>query len=154
MVRTRMAFTFVVTGLASGCALTGPNIPPMIGPSELGLSISLTASPDILVQDGLSRARVTLAARDAMGVPVRGLAARVHVDGDDTAADSGRLSRETVTTNDGGEASLTYVAPRATPGTTASATTVVIVFTPIGGNFANATPRSVLIRLVPPSAIP
>ena len=152
--RTQIILTFVVAGLVSGCALTGPNVPPPVGPSELALSLSLAASPDVLAQDGMSRARVTMGARDAMGVPVRGLGARVHVEGDDTAADSGRLSHESVTTNDGGEASVTYIASRATPGTTADAKTVLIVFTPIGGNFANAVPRSVLIRLVPPSAIP
>jgi hypothetical protein len=154
MARPRITLTFVVAGLASGCALTGTNVPPLTGPSELGLSLSLAATPDVLVQDGISRSRVSLTARDPNSRPVRGLAVTVDVEGDDLAADSGRLSHRTVTTNVDGQGSVIYIAPRAAVGTAAVARTVAVVVTPVGTDFANAAPRSVLIRLVPPSAIP
>jgi hypothetical protein len=150
----KITLTFVVAGLASGCALTGTTVPSLTGPSELGLSLSIAARPDVLVQDGISRSRVTVTARDANALPVRRLTIAVEVEGDDLAVDSGRLSHRSIATDDDGEASLSYTAPRAPRGTTASARTIAVVLTPVGTNFANAAPRSVLIRLVPPSAIP
>ena len=154
MARPRLTLTFVVAGLASGCALTGTSVPPLAGPSELGLSLSIAAAPDVLVENGLSRSRVTVTARDASARPVRALTITVDVEGDDLAVDSGRLSHRMVTTDDEGQASLSYTAPRAAVGAAGPAHTVALAFTPVGTNFANATPRSVLIRLVPPSAIP
>jgi len=154
MARPRITLTFVVAGLASGCALTGTNVPALTGPSELGLSLSIAATPDLLVQDGISRSRVTVTARDAGSRPVRSLRINVDVEGDDLAVDSGRLSHRMVTTDEDGEASLSYTAPRGPTGAAAAARTVAVVLTPVGTNFANAVPRSVLIRLVPPSAIP
>lgn len=154
MPRQRLTLTFVVAGLASGCALTGTGPPPLAGPSELGLSLSVKAMPDVLTQDGASRARITITARDAASRPVRGLVVSVHVEGDDVAVDSGRLSQRSITTGESGEAGVTYIAPRGVFGSPAVEATIAVVFTPVGSDFANAVPRSVLIRLVPPSAIP
>jgi hypothetical protein len=154
MARPRITLTFVVAGLASGCGLTATSVPPLTGPSELALSLSIAAAPDVLVENGLSRSRVTVTARDASARPVRALTITVDVEGDDLAVDSGRLSHRTITTDDDGQASLSYMAPRAAVGAAGAAHTVALTFTPVGTNFANATPRSVLIRLVPPSAIP
>ena len=154
MARPRITLTFVVAGLASGCALTGTSAPSLTGPSELGLSLSIAAMPDVLVQDGASRSRVTLSARDATNRPVRGLTVTIDVEGDDLAVDSGRLSHRMITTDEGGEAHVSYIAPRAAAGTAAVERTVAVVLIPVGTNFANAVPRSVLIRLAPPSAIP
>ena len=67
-------------------------MPPLTGPSELGLSLSIAAAPDVLVENGLSRSRVTVTAWDASQRPVRALAVTVDVEGDDLAVDSGRLS--------------------------------------------------------------
>jgi hypothetical protein len=110
--------------------------------------------PDVLAQDGTSRALVTVMARDAANRPVRRLVVSVHVETDDPAGDSGRLSHSSIATNENGEAGVVYVAPRTAAGSTPAAATVAVVFTPVGTDFANAVPRSVLIRLVPPSAIP
>ena len=150
----RITLTFVVAGLASGCALTPTSPPPLTGPSELGLSLSVKASPDVLAQDGVSRAQVTVRALDAASRPVRGLAVSVDVEGDDVAVDSGRLSPRSVTTSHSGEAAVTYIAPRAPAGSPSVEAIIAIVFTPVGTDFANSVPRSVLVRLVPPSAIP
>lgn len=154
MARPRITLTFVVAGLASGCALTATSVPPLTGPSELALSLSIAATPDVLVENGLSRSRVTVTARDASARPVRALMIAIDVEGDDLAVDSGRLSHRSVTTDDDGQASVSYTAPRAAVGAEGTARTVALAFTPVGTNFADATPRSVLIRLVPPSAIP
>ena len=150
----RITLTFVVAGLTSGCVLTGTTAPPLTGPSELSLSLLLAAAPDTLLQDGSSRSRVSVTARDAKAQPVPGLRLTIDVDGDELAVDSGRLSQRTVTTNDDGQASLFYTAPKSPPGASSASRTVAIVVTPIGTNHANAVPRSVFIRLLPPSAIP
>jgi hypothetical protein len=154
MGRPRITLTFVVAGLASGCALTGTSAPPLTGPSELGLSLLLRATPDVLIQDGISRSRVSVAVRNEIGQPVRGLNLTVEVDGDEPAVDSGRLSQRAVTTDDSGQASVFYTAPRSALGTPPAARTVGIIVTPVGTNYASALPRAVLIRLLPPSAIP
>src|SRR5262245_50396505 len=116
MARSGITLTFVVTGLASGCALTGTSTPPLTGPSELGLSLLLAATPDVLVQNGISRAKVSVTARDANAQPIRGLRLTLEVDGDQAAVDSGRLSNRSATTDDFGEASVVYTAPLAPPG--------------------------------------
>ena len=154
MTRPRITLTFVVAGLASGCALSGTSAPSMTGPSELGLSLSIQAEPDVLVQDGLSRSRLIVTARDASGQPVRSLTVVVEIDGDDMAVDSGRLSDRMVTTDADGQGSVSYTAPRGAHGADGATRTVAVTFTPVGADFANAVPRSVLIRLLPPSAIP
>jgi hypothetical protein len=154
MARARITLTFVVAGLASGCALSGTSAPPLAGPSELGLSLLLEARPDVLIQDGISQSRISVTARDANTRPVRGVSLTVDIDRGDLAVDSGRLSHRSVTTDDTGRASVIYTAPRWLPGTSTAARTVSILLTPIGTNYANAVSRSVLIRLVPPSAIP
>jgi hypothetical protein len=154
MGRPRITLTFVVAGLASGCALTGTSAPPLTGPSELGLSLLLAATPDVLIQDGVSRSRVSVTARDENSQPVRGLSLTAEIDSDQVGLESGRLSHRGVTTDSAGQASLIYTAPRSALGTRAAARTVGIVVTPVGTNYASAVPRTVLIRLVPPSAIP
>ena len=154
MGRPRITLTFVVAGLASGCALTGTSAPPLTGPSELGLSLLLAATPDVLLQDGISRSRVSVTARGANTEPIPGLRLTVEVEGDEFAVDSGRLSQRTLTTDGAGHASLFYTAPQSAPGTSQVTRTVGIVLTPVGTNHANAVARSVLIRLLPLSAIP
>lgn len=149
----RITLTFVVAGLASGCGLASAGLPAPTGPSELSLSLSLEAAPDLLVQDGASSSRITVTARDAHGRAVSGLSLFVDVAGDDVAVDVGRLSHRKVTTDLAGVTGLIYIAPRATAGKMAEARTVRVAFTTIGHDHADAVSRSVLIRLVPPSAI-
>lgn len=153
MKRCRLRLAGLVVMLAAaGCELSEVGAPALAGPSELGLSLSLAADPDVLIRNGVSRARVSVTARDASGRPIRGLTLNIDVEGDESAIDSGRLSRRTVTTGERGYADVSYIAPRTMPGTESS--TVAIVFTPVGTNYSNTVPRQVLIRLVPPSAIP
>ena len=154
MARNRLTLTFVVAGMASGCVIPTAEVPPLAGPSDLGVSLLLAASPDVLVGDGISRSRLSVTAHDAARHPIAGLAVSVELSGDDMATDSGRLSHRTVTTDGRGEAGFLYTAPHLNGGPAAESRVVSVIVTPIGSNFANEVPRSVLIRLVPPSAIP
>jgi invasin-like protein len=56
----------ILFGMGS-CGLDEVQVPPLIGPSELGLSVDLQASPDTINADGVSQSVVRLVARDQNG---------------------------------------------------------------------------------------
>jgi hypothetical protein len=63
--------------VAVGCSvgkLDDVEQPPIIGPSETGLSAQLVALPDILNADGVSQSVVQMILRDASGQPASGRA--------------------------------------------------------------------------------
>ena len=60
--------------VAAGCGLDKVEDPPVIGPSETGLSVQLTALPDTLNADGVSQAVVQMVLRDSAGLAVSGRA--------------------------------------------------------------------------------
>ena len=120
---------------------------PFIGPSELGLSLTLTASPDVLPLDGASQALLTVFARDAAGQPVANVTVRLQIRVGDVFEDYGRLSRRTMQTGQDGKASAFYSAPLG--GSVDTEQRVAILATPVGDNYASAVSRSLLIRLVP-----
>src|ERR1044071_2493084 len=70
--------TLLVAALAtasmwvSGCALDEVDPPALTGPSEFGLSVTATATPNRLPRDGSSQSVVVLLVRDAQGRPVAG----------------------------------------------------------------------------------
>lgn len=45
--------------------------PPLSGPSELGISLTLQANPDVLPLDGSAQSRIEVLARDENGKPLR-----------------------------------------------------------------------------------
>jgi hypothetical protein len=67
---------------AAGCGLDKVDEPPLIGPSETGVSVQLTALPDTLNADGVSQATVQLVLRRSDGTPLSGLAVYFAHDGD------------------------------------------------------------------------
>jgi hypothetical protein len=136
--------------VAYGCTLGGTNPPPASGPSELGLAIALEAVPDILVQDGVSQASISVSARDATGRAVAGLSLWVDVMVGGELQEVGRLSERQVETNADGRVEFTYTAPDVAQATTAS-TLVTLAVTPLTGDARGHVPRTVDIRLVPPS---
>jgi PKD repeat protein len=138
----------------AGCSLDKQAAPPLTGPSELGLSLAVTATPDVITQDGQSQATIQVIARDSNGQlktdPVT-LRVETYVGG--TPIDIGTLSSKVVTTDTGGRAALTYRAPAAPPPSAAADTLVTVVVTPVGTNYAGATPRFAEIRLARPGVI-
>ena len=70
---TRGAGLALVSGLlVTGCSLENGEAPAVTGPSEFGLSVTLTASPDLLPRDGTSQSLVTVTVRDEASRPVAG----------------------------------------------------------------------------------
>jgi hypothetical protein len=69
----------LILGL-SGCdKLDRVSVPGLIGPSELGLSLQLTATPDVLNADGISQSIVRITLRDQNGAFAPGKAVFVQL---------------------------------------------------------------------------
>ena len=139
----------------AGCVQkTGEPGPPG-GPSELGLSLSLTATPDTLPLDGAARSFLGILARDGNGEAVPNVTLSLQISTIRGFEDFGRLSTRQVTTGPNGRASATYTAPSpASSGPSVDAGEVVtIAVTPVDGNFSNAVSRGLTIRLVPTGTI-
>ena len=60
----RNAALVVLLALAAACVQDRAFPPPFIGPSELALSLELSALPDVLPLDGAARSVVSVVARD------------------------------------------------------------------------------------------
>lgn len=69
--------------LAAGCGLDKAQEPPLIGPSETGVSVQLTALPDILNADGVSQSTVQLVLRGNNGAPISGKAVNFYLESGD-----------------------------------------------------------------------
>ena len=148
--RAPTALVLAVGAILSGsCTLEDQSAPPLVGPSELSISIALAVVPDILPTDGESRSIVTVVARDAYGIALRNLPLRAEIRVNGLPADLGSLSARNAVTDSTGRATLMYTAP-AIDGDPDTGTLVEIGVTPIGSNFANALIRTTTIRLVPP----
>jgi len=67
---------------AGGCELEKAQPPDVNGPSDTGLSVQLTAFPDVVNADGVSQAVVELVLRDERGAPAVGRAVQFDWSGD------------------------------------------------------------------------
>jgi hypothetical protein len=72
--RPLLAFVATIGLVTAGCGLGKVEDPPLVGPSETGLSVQLTALPDTLNADGVSQAVVQMVMRDSNGQAVSGRA--------------------------------------------------------------------------------
>jgi hypothetical protein len=73
----------IAAGLLSGaCALDKVKETELVGPSEQGVSVQLTALPDTVNADGISQVQVELKVRANSGEPLSGLAVLFHLDAD------------------------------------------------------------------------
>ena len=120
----------------AGCTLEDGAAPTLTAPSEFGLSVTLSATPDQFPRDGVSQSTVTVTVRDAAGRPVAGQRLAL-------ATSMGTLSTSTVTTDSTGVASFTVTAPAAS----AIGNAAIVSVTPIGTDGANAAPRRITILL-------
>lgn len=154
--RAWMGLGLAAVMAATGCTVKETSAPAVTGPSELGLSVTVTANPDVLTMDGVSQSTVVIWMRNAQsqGVPNLGFRAEVTYGGE-IRDDMGRLSAKTGVTASDGRASLTYTAPVSSPsGNSDSGGYLVgIRVVPASTDYSNAVPRSVDIRLVPQGLI-
>lgn len=146
----------LITLLAS-CGLEKVTVPEFTGPAELGLSLDLQVSPDVITADGFSTASVQATVRDQNGQPVTGREVFFALaDAAGNFADIGtlfdatgtqRLAAGTATarTAANGVARVIYLAP---PRTDATANqNVSVLARPVGTDANAANYRSVKIEL-------
>lgn len=147
--------TVIVASVAllSACTLSETPAPPLQGPSELGLSLTTFANPDVLSQDGASQSLIVVQAYDTNGQPARNVSFRVEITVGGVVTDFGSLSARTLVTGNDGRATVTYTAPPPPLVSVDTNSSVTIRLTPSEGNFADAQSRFVQIRLVPPGVI-
>src|SRR6187401_2076853 len=84
--------------VASACALDKQGAPQYGGPSALGLSLTVTATPDVITQDGVSQTVLAVVARDANSEPIPGLAMRIDMLLEGSPVDSGSLTTRNLST--------------------------------------------------------
>jgi hypothetical protein len=129
----------------SGCGLDDVETPQLIGPSETGISVQLTALPDTINADGVSGSTIQLVLRDSAGKAVTGRAVLFEFNGDGVLAPSASSqyvgpiqSGLVMATDRDGVANVVYVAGTAI-------TTVTVAVRPYGIDAANGFYRTVEI---------
>ena len=145
--------TLAVLAFASAlgaCTVKNTEPPPLAGPSEMSLSLTMTANPDVLSLDGASQSQIVIEARDANGQLAANIPMRVEILADGTVTDFGAVSARTLVTGSNGRATFTYTAPSFVAGTIPNLSLSV---TPTGTDAASHLRRVVTIRLVPPGVI-
>lgn len=136
--------------LATTACTEKPDMPKATGPSELGLSLSVLASPDVLTTDGLSTSQITVTARGPNSEPKAGVPLRADILVGGAVVDYGSLSAKSASTGSDGRATFVYTAPPGGLSGNADPRNIVqVAFTPLNGDYANAIERAVSIRLVP-----
>ena len=140
-------FVLIAAVTAAGCTMADLDPPPLAGPSEMSLSLSITANPDVLSLDGSSQTLVTIEARDVNGQLVPNVPLRVQILADGQSIDFGTISARTLVTGSNGRASFTYTAPTFISGTIPS---LQLSVTPTGTDASTHVQRLVTVRLVPP----
>jgi len=151
----KRALVLAVALSGGACTVKDTVPPPLAGPSEMSLSLAITANPEVVSFGSLTTIRVE--ARDQNGQSLRTenrARMRVEILADGVATDFGTLSSREVETGSNGRAEFTYTAPAFVAGTIPD---VSISVTPVGTYAANDARnlfrRLVSIRLVPTGVI-
>lgn len=152
--RAAVAGTLGLLAVASACTLKSPEAPSLTGPSELATSVTVTASPDILTQDGNSQAIVTIFVRNETARPVPNVPMRLDILVNGFVNNSfGQLSQQSAVTGSDGRATVVYTAPLAPASSEDPGTDVRIWVELVGANYDNIVGRSASIRLVRPGVV-
>jgi PKD repeat protein len=152
-VSLRLALSAAILSLTAwSCTVSKADNPPVTGPSELALSLSVLANPDTLSQDGASQSQIVFHARDANSRPVSGLSIRADILVDGVVQDYGSLNTKSLVTGGDGRATAIYTAPPAVTGIPARSF-VVVRGTPVSTDASGMVPRNVTIRLLAPGVI-
>jgi hypothetical protein len=148
----RLRPSFITLAIfTAACTISETPAPPLTGPSEYALSLTMSVDRDHLVRNGLDSSTVIVTARDADGQSLRGLQVRLEIVVNGQVADTfGTLSPRTISTGSDGRATATYTAPPAGPGGT---DLVTIRASTIGTNYQLSQSQVVDIRLVLPITI-
>jgi PKD repeat protein len=145
-------FGVLSLSVLAACTVKHTEVPPLAGPSEMALGVTLQAVPDSILQDGTSQSTIMVEVHGPTNTPVRALPLRAEIRVDGVVQDFGSLSAKTVVTGDDGRARIVYTAP---PASLLSQKTslVTIAVVPVGSDYRGETFREVDIKLVPQGVI-
>jgi PKD repeat protein len=149
----RIAAVILLTCAFGACSVEETPVPDLAGPSSFALGMVVRATPDSILQDGISQSIITIDATGPDGRPARNVSLRLAMEVNGVAQDFGRLSTRTIVTDNNGNALLTYTAPPRPAESTGTGTIVTIVVTPVGGDYRGERNAVADIRLVPPGVI-
>jgi len=149
----------VLAGVLLGSACTVHDVvqPPLAGPSELALSLFMSATPDHVTQDGSSTSTIVVTAKDPNGKPMSNVDLRFDVVVNNQSSQFGSLSSMSMLTNGTGKATVIYTPPAASPFLAGGAATrVTITAVPVGTNYSisSVLDRQVDLLVAPPPAPP
>jgi PKD repeat protein len=153
-VTARMALSIGLAAFGTACNITSPDTPSVSGPSEFGTSITLSASPEVLAQDGASQAVITVFARDAASRPIKGLAIRWNASASTTRVLPLNLSAPTSVTDADGRAAVVLTAPVTPTEAPVLPDFITVSATPVSGSVDEVQSRTVRVQLQPPPGVP
>jgi PKD repeat protein len=140
----------MTSAIGAGCTMKDAAPPPLAGPSEMSLSLAISANPDVLSLDGSSQTQVTIEARDTNGQLAPNVPLRVQILADGQVTDFGTISARTLVTGSNGRATFTYTAPSFLGGAIPK---LQFSVTPTGTDASAHFDRMVTVRLVQPGSI-
>lgn len=123
-------------GAAAACTVHQDSAPSPSGPSTSAVSLTITATPDTLPQNGTAQATLRVKAFNAGGQPLASLPIRLDLQLNGVTQDFGTLSARNLVTGADGTASAIYTAP-AGPNVGGLGTTIAVIATPVAGDAAN-----------------
>lgn len=150
----RLSFTFMLLAatLVAGCTVHQAEAPPLTGPSEFALSVTMTASPDTLVSGGQQQSSIGVQARDAGGGPKANQSFQLYTVVDGASVPYGTLSTDRVVTGVDGRATAIYTMPKFTQFDAGTPSRKVSVYAvPVGTDYAAANPHNVQLLVIPPA---
>jgi hypothetical protein len=148
--------TLVLVLALAACGMDQVHVPQLDGPSEMAVSVGMTATPDVMTADGFSTSLIVATVRGPNAEPLAGRDIFFTItDGAGNAANIGELhSLETgttvgtglqVRTNAQGVAAVVYEAPARSDAT--ANFTVLVIARPVGNDANAANYRRVRIEL-------
>jgi PKD repeat protein len=146
----RCALVLMTAAAGAGCTISDIDPPPLAGPSEMDLSLSIAANPDVLSLDGSSQTLITIEARDTKGQLAANVPLRIQILADGEATDFGSISARTLVTANNGRATFTYTAPSFVNGPIPR---LQLSVTPTGTDASAHIDRLVTVKLLPPGSI-
>jgi PKD domain len=154
----RLGMLVAAAVLCSGACTVHQSDPlTLSGPSELALSLDMSATPDHVSQDGSSTSTIAVTAKEINGRVVSNVELRFDIVVNNQLVEFGNLSSKTAFTNSAGRATVVYTAPASSPYLTGGPSTVVsIIAEPVGTNYSISSKleRKVELVVAPPPAPP
>jgi PKD repeat protein len=141
----------VAAVMTAGCTHQAASAPPLTGPSQLAMAVTMTANPDRISLDGGSQSLVTVQVRGPNGQVEVNVPLRVDIlpNGALPAFDYGNLNTSNIVTGSDGNAFAIYTAPALAAGLNQPYSTVSIRAIIVGTDSAAAITHTVVISLVP-----